>query len=75
MKFDHNFTYMTETRHDTERTEKVVPHLAKISKECPKMLGKCKNGALYGRNQPRNCESGFKIIVLSVSRYLLSIFR
>ena len=34
MKIDHNFTYMTKTLHDTERTEKVVPHLAKTSPKC-----------------------------------------
>ena len=36
MKSDHNFTYMTKTLHDTERTEKVVPHLAKKFKNCKK---------------------------------------
>ena len=34
MIVDHNFIYMTKTLHDTERTEKVVPHLAKKSPKC-----------------------------------------
>ena len=30
---DQNFTFMTKTLHDIERTEKVVPHLAKKQKQ------------------------------------------
>ena len=36
MKIDNIFTYMTKTLHDTERTEKVVPHLANKSPKCSK---------------------------------------
>ena len=38
MKSDQHFTFMTKTLHDIERTEKVVPHLAKKSQNCSNTL-------------------------------------